>query len=155
VILRRRADHCRPANVDILDAFVEAGAARDRLLEGIEIDDQEINRLDPVGIHRRLVLRIVADGEQAAMHLRVQGLDAPVHHLGKAGELGNILHREARLGEHAPRAAGRDEIDAARAQRAGEIDEPRLVGYGQKRARNAAEIKRHQALFKGGRARLA
>ena len=50
------------------------------------------------------------------------------------------------------RAAGRDEVDAALAQRAGEVDEAGLVGDGQQGARDALQIARHPAAPLGGRA---
>jgi hypothetical protein len=37
----------------------------------------------------------VAAGQQAAMHLGVQGLDAAVQHLGEAGDLGHLGHGQA------------------------------------------------------------
>ena len=69
---------------------------RDRRLERIEVHDEEIDRRDAMREHRRLVLRVLADRQQAAVNLRVQRLDPPVHHLGKAGEIGDIADREAR-----------------------------------------------------------
>ena len=48
VVLGGGADHRRPADVDVLDAVVVAGALRDRRLERIEVDHQEIDRPDAV-----------------------------------------------------------------------------------------------------------
>ena len=80
VVLGGGADHRRAADIDILDAVVESRAARHGLLERIEIDHQEIDRPDVVRAHRFGMRGIVADGEQAAMHRRMQRLDAAVHH---------------------------------------------------------------------------
>ncbi len=90
MVLGRRADHRRAADVDILDDLVARGAARDRRLERVEVDDDEIDRSDPVLVHRRFVLVIVADPEQAAVNLGVKGLHPPVHHLRKAGKFTNV-----------------------------------------------------------------
>src|SRR3546814_2258995 len=60
----------------------------------IEIDHHQIDRADRMVAHRRGVFGIVAHAEQPAMHLGVERLDAAVHHLGKAGEIGNVAHRE-------------------------------------------------------------
>ena len=49
----------------------------------------------PCSAGLRLVLRVAADGEQAAVHLGMQRLHAAVEHLGKPGEVRDILHREA------------------------------------------------------------
>ena len=88
VVLRRRADHRRPADVDVLDAIVVLGVLRDRRFERIEIDDEKIDRCDAMRAHRGRMFGVVADREQAAVHLGVQRLDAAVHHFGKAGEVG-------------------------------------------------------------------
>ena len=63
---------------------------RDRLLERVEVDADEVDRLDAVLLHRGDVLGVVALGEQAAVDLRVQRLDPAVHHLGEAGDLADV-----------------------------------------------------------------
>ena len=98
------------------------------------------------GEHRRLMLRVLADREQAAMDLRMQGLDPPVHHLGKAGEIGDVADLKPRLDEGAMRAAGRDQLDAEGGEAACEIDEAGLVGDGNQRPRGAAKFDRHEGL---------
>jgi hypothetical protein len=61
VVLRRRADHRRTADVDVLDRLRLGHAlAGDGLLEGIEVHADEVDRLDPLGRKRRHVLGIVA-----------------------------------------------------------------------------------------------
>ena len=90
VVLGRGADHRRAADVDVLDDRRVVGAGAADLLERVEVDDDEIDRLDAVIVHRLGVLGVVAHAEQAAMHRRVQRLDAAVHDLGKAGELGDV-----------------------------------------------------------------
>ena len=44
VVLRRGADHRRPADVDVLDALVVGLAGRDRRLERVEVDHEEVDR---------------------------------------------------------------------------------------------------------------
>jgi len=61
-----------------------------------------------VRLHRRGVILVGADRQQAAMHLRMQRLDAAVHHLGKTGQLGDIDDLEARVLERLGGAAGRN-----------------------------------------------
>ena len=111
------------------------GALRDRRLERIEIDHQQIDRPDAVLRHRRGVLRVVADREQAAMHLRMQRLDPAVHHLGKAGQLGDIDHREAGIAERLGGAAGRDQLDAVAGQRASRMSIRPVLSETESRAR--------------------
>ena len=112
VVLGRGADHRRSADVDVLDAVVEGRALRDRRLERIEIDHQQIDRRDAVLLHRCRVRGVVADRQQAAMHLRMQRLHPAVHHLGKAGEVRHVAHLQAGVGERLGGAAGRDQLDA-------------------------------------------
>ena len=114
---------------------VEIRAARDGVLEGIEIDDQEIDRADAVRAHRLGVLGIVAQREQAAMDRRMQRLDAAVHHFRKAGEIADVEHVEPGIAQRLARAAGRDQLDAVAGERAGEVDHAGFVGNGNEGAR--------------------
>ena len=96
MVLRRRAQQGGPADVDLLDRVVPIHVeAADGLLEGIEVDADEVDRLDPVRGEVRDVLRDVATGEDAAVHGRVQRDDAMAEHLGEAGELLERDHRDA------------------------------------------------------------
>ena len=64
MVLGRGADHRRPADVDVLD--YDAGLDvldRNGLLEGIEVDADEVDRRDRLAFERRHVLGIVAAGE--------------------------------------------------------------------------------------------
>ena len=56
---------------------------RRRLRERIEIDDHEVDRRDAVRRHGRQVVGTMPARQDAAVHLRMQGLDAAVHHLGE------------------------------------------------------------------------
>jgi hypothetical protein len=64
----------------------------------------------------------------------VQRLDASVHDLGKAREVLDRAHLEARVGERRGGAAGRDELDAEVGETAGEVDDAALVRDGQQGA---------------------
>ena len=88
---------------------------RDGRLEGVEVHDHQIDRRDAVRLGGAGVLGVAADGEQAAVDLGVQGLDAAVHHLGKAGVRGDVGHGDAGVLQGLGRAAGRQDLDAARA----------------------------------------
>ncbi len=138
VVLGGAADQGRPADIDVLDAGIEIGAARHRFLEGIEIDDQEVDRRDVVHRHGQLVLLVVAPRQQPAMDRRVQRLDATVHDLGEAGMVGDFGHRYVGLAQHLRRAAGRQDGDAAVVQELRELDQPRLVGDRDQGAGNLA-----------------
>ena len=128
VILRRCADHRRAANVDILDARLEIGAARDRRFERIEVHIEHIECVDAVLLHCLGMLGIVAQRQQTAVHFRVQRLHAPVHHLRKTRDGADVLHLQPRIRDRLVRAPGRDECRAQAGQRLGMVDEAGLVG---------------------------
>jgi hypothetical protein len=106
MIFRRGAHHARPADVDVFDDFLEAGAARHRGFKRVKIDDDEIDGQDAVLFHFGDVRRIVAQSENATVDFRMQGFHPAVHHLGKTGELGNILHRDFIVAQKRRGAAG-------------------------------------------------
>ena len=129
VVLRSRANHARPANIDILDDLGPLRPAHHCCLERIEIDHHEVDRADRMFFHRRGVLGIVAHRQQPAMDHRVQRLDPSVHHLRKAGEVGHVLYLQPRLAQRLGRAAGRYQLHSARGQRLPQFDQSALVGH--------------------------
>ncbi len=133
-VLRRRADHRRPADVDVLDDLRGRQAAGDRALERVEVHADEVDVLDVVLAGGVDVGLVVADGEQPGVQARVQRLHAPVHHLRKAGEVLDRAHLEAGVGERRGRPARRHELDAQAGESAGEVDDAALVRDGQQRA---------------------
>ncbi len=129
VVLGRAAQHGRPADIDIFDGILEgAVGVGDRRLEGVEVDHHHVDRRDAVLRHLGDMGRIVAQAEQAAVDLRVQGLDPAVEHFRIAGVLGDIFHLEPGLAHHAGGAAGGEDFDAEVAQVLGEIDDAGFVG---------------------------
>ncbi len=98
MIFRRGAHHGRAADIDIVDRIVvgAVGAAHGGG-ERIEIDRQQIDGLDGVLAHHRLIE--AAPAQQAAVNLRMQGLDAAAHDFRKAGVLGDFLDRDAVAGQ--------------------------------------------------------
>ena len=106
----------------------------DGLAERIEVDDHEVDRRDPVRRQRVGVSGDVAPREDAAVHLRMQRLHAPVEHLRKARHVADVEHREAGVAQRARGPAGGDELPPERGQPAGEVDESGLVGDGEEGA---------------------
>ena len=82
-------------------------------------------------LERRQVVGPIAAGENAAVKRRMQRLHAAVHHLGKAGQVGDARDGQAGLGQRASGAARRDQLEAARGETAAQIDDPGLVGNAQ------------------------
>ena len=80
-VLRGRPDHRRAADVDLLDHVVGGRSARDRLPEGVEVHDDEVEGIDGVLAELRHVVLVAAIGEQSRMDLRVERLHAPTQHL--------------------------------------------------------------------------
>jgi hypothetical protein len=85
MVLGRGTDQRRSADIDVLDAGREVGAARDRLLEGVEVHDHQVDRRDPVLRHLRGMRLVGTPAENAAMDRRLQGLHPAVHDLREAG----------------------------------------------------------------------
>src|SRR5690606_6348301 len=121
VVLGGGADHGRAANVDILDDVVIGSARGDGLLEGVEIDRDEVDGADFVLCHRGGVGWVVPYRKKSAMHFGVEGLDAAIHHFGKAGEVGDLAHRQAGIADQLVGAAGGDQFHAGGAQTSGKV----------------------------------
>jgi hypothetical protein len=78
----------------------------------------------------RQVLRQVATGQDAAMHLRVQGLDAAVEHFREAGVVADLGHGQPGIAQHFGGAAGGQKVDSLSGKALGEFENARLVGDG-------------------------
>ena len=133
MVLGGSADHRRAANIDVLHRRRIIAALGANFLEGIEIDDREIDCLDAVRLHRLDMLRIVPDGQKPAMDIGMQRLDAAVHYLGKIRYVGDIRHQQACFGNGLRRSTGRQKLDAKLRQNRRQLDNVSLVGHGKKR----------------------
>ena len=128
MVLGRRADQRRPADVDLLDGLLERHARPgDGGLEGIEIHHHQFEGEDAVlgqGLH---VLGVVVAAEDAAVDLGMQGLQPAVHHFRKAGVLGDVADRDALAFQVFAGAAGAVDFHAGGGQAAGETGQSELV----------------------------
>ena len=124
-VLRRGAQHRRPADVDHLDhlGLGRAAPSGDRR-ERIEADADEVDGLDVVLGERRRVFRQVAPRENPGVDARVQRLDAAAEHLGRLGHLLDPRHVEALLLQERRGAARRDELPAEVGQATREVVDP-------------------------------
>ena len=61
---------------------------------------------------RREVIRLVAAREDAAVHARVQRLDAAVEHLRESGDVGDLRHGKAFRVERPGGAPGGEQVIA-------------------------------------------
>src|SRR6266545_25020 len=137
-VLRRCAQHRRPAYVDHLDHVLLTHAAlRDGGREGIEVHADEVDRLDVLLRERVEVVGAIASREDAAVDARVQRLDAAAEHLGRLRHVLDARHRQSLLLEEGGRATARDELEAGLREPARERLELRLVVHGDQRAHSS------------------
>src|SRR5439155_14694133 len=115
----------------------DAALSRD-LLERIEVDADEIERLDSVLGQRRDVLGVIAPRENARVDARVQRLHAPAEHLREVRERLDALDVEAQFLEVRGGAAARDELPAELGESPREDVESRLVVGGDQRAHSSS-----------------
>ncbi len=111
VVLGGRTQHRRATDVDVLDCVLVAAVGPGHGgFERIQVHHQQVDWRDAVFGHHVRINRLAA--QQAAVHARVQGLDAAVHDLGKAGELGHIANAEPGLAQGAGGTAGGQQFNA-------------------------------------------
>jgi hypothetical protein len=141
-ILRGRANHRRPANIDLFDDIGRRDAGlRRRLPERIQIDANEIDRRDAVLGDRGHVLGKIAPREQAAMDGGMERLHAPVEHFWEVRDGADIGARETGVANRLRGAAGGDQLPAELMKGAGEVDEAGLIGYGKQGAGHRAWLR--------------
>ncbi len=127
-VLGRRPHHARPADVDVLDELIEGGGrVGGGLRERVEVHGHQVDEADAVGTCRLEVVRLVPARQDAPVYQGVERLDAAIHHLGEAGHVRDVGHRQAGGRQCGGRAAGRDELEATGLQPAGEVEEAGLV----------------------------
>jgi hypothetical protein len=127
-VLGGGTQHGRSADVDHLDGVFLADVllARDGR-ERIEVDADEIERLDAVLLECREIVLRIAPGEDGRVDARVQRLDAPAEELGNVGQLVDRRDREAELGDVRSAPAARHEVDPEVGEPACELVETGLV----------------------------
>ena len=104
VVLGRRAHHRRAADVDLLDAVVDARARGDRLLERVQVHHDELERED-AEVLELLAMRVLAKvGQQAAVDVRVERLHPAVQRLREPRDVAHRRDRHAGRGDGARRS---------------------------------------------------
>ena len=150
VVLRRRAQHRRAADVDVLDRVLVAAV---RVAPTVAANGYRFTTSRSIGAmpccgHHRVVGAGAA--EQAAVDLRMQGLDPAVHDFREAGDVGDVAHRQAGVAQRARGAAGGKQLDAMRGERARQFDQAGLVGNGQQRPADGQAVGGHRKPRKRG-----
>ena len=92
------AQHRRSTDIDVLDQFLESDIrALGSLLKCVQIHHHHIDRGDVVFGDRFAMRSIVANVQNAAVDFRMKSFHAAIEHLGKAGQLGDVLHLSSSL----------------------------------------------------------
>src|SRR5699024_1053326 len=120
-------DHRGSADVDLLHAVVEARTAGDGVGERIEVDDDEVEGLDPELVELAPMVRLAGVGEDARVHPRVEGLDPPFETFGEPGQVFDLRHLGTRLGDLGSRRTGRHDLDSGGVESASQVLQPGLV----------------------------
>ena len=69
VILGRGTQHRRTTDIDVLNARLEVVSLRHGVLEGVQVQNDQINLLDSVLLHVLLVLRVSSHGKKTSVDL--------------------------------------------------------------------------------------
>ena len=133
VILRSRANHRWTADVDVLDRLLEVAAASRHRSKWVEVDANEIDRIDGVRLHLLAMSVEAATSEDAAVNARVEGFHPPVEDLRRSGVLGDVGHRNSGGAQRARRSTRREDLRAELGESAREVDDAGLVTDAEKR----------------------
>jgi len=129
MVFRRAAHHAGPTDINVLDDVVTLCPAHHGCLERIKIDHNQVDCADGMLVHRSSMLLIVAYREQAAVHLGVERFHAAIHHLGKAGQLRDIAHRQTGIAQCFGGSPRRNQFDLAPCKSLTQLHQPALVGH--------------------------
>ena len=140
VVLCRRPDHRRAADIDVLHTVVIAAAPRHGGLEGVKVDHQQVDRFDSMRSHGQKMFVVVAQRQQPAMHIGVQRLDPAIHHFGKSRHVGHVADRKPRRPQPGRGSTRGNQFNPQRRQGPAQVDQPGLVGNGNQRAADMDEV---------------
>ena len=99
--------------------------------EGVEVDRDEVDRLDARLLELIEVRGVVAAREERRVDLRVQRLHATAEERGRAGDVLDRARADALRGQRGARSVGGDELPAEVAQAAREHVETSAVRDGE------------------------
>ena len=140
-VLRRGAQHRRPADVDHLD---DLGLGRPGLLrdacEGVQRDADEVDEVDLLLVEGLDVLVELAPREDARMDSRVERLHPAAEHLGSHGDRLHGGDGQTGFGQERRGASGRDELPAELGEAARELVDAFLVEDADQRAARQSSL---------------
>src|SRR5215211_584800 len=128
-VLRSGPQHRWAADVYLLDNFLLGSTAGDGLLEGVEVDADEVYRADVLLDELLYVVGVSEVGEDAAVDPGVQRLDPPAEHLRRAGHPADGYYLHAGLRERLRGPSGRDDLEPHREEPPREVHDTILVRH--------------------------
>ena len=130
VVFRRRAQHRRAADVDVLDGYRQGHVRfQDGFLEGVEVDGHDVDGLNAQVFQLGHVFGFFPHCQDAAVNRRVEGFDSPVQAFRESGHIGDPDHFHAAFGDLCVGPSGGDDGAAQCLQFLCELDDAGLVGY--------------------------
>src|SRR5574337_1519356 len=122
-------DEAWSADIDLLDGLFEGGVRSGNSgLEGVQIDDDEIDGRNAEFVQLPLVLLVASPRQDTGMNPRVECLDSPVQHFREACDVGHIDHRDIGFPQGASRSAGGDNLNGEARQSRCQFNQPGFIG---------------------------
>ena len=138
-VLRSRPQHRRAADVDQLDDLLFGPVApRCRRRERVQVDADQVDRLDSLLGEHLEVLGQVTPGQDACMDCRMERLDASAEQLGRPRHLLDGRHGDPLLGQDGRRPARGDDLPAELGETAREVVDAVLVPDADQRTRQSS-----------------
>ena len=103
VVLGRSPQQGRPADVYQIDRWIGG--------ERVEVADDDVDQIEVVGLQIPQVRGVSTVGKDAAVDPGMEGDDPMAQHGGKAGDVGHVGDRNARLGDGRRRSTRGDQVD--------------------------------------------
>ena len=147
VVLSSCTNHGGAANVNLLDDGVLTGTGCDGLNEGVQVHDDQVERLDIQLAEGVDVLLLAAVSQNTCVDARVQGLHAAFEAFGEAGHFGDLGDGYACCRDGCCGRTGGNQRNASLVQAAGELLQTGLVVDGNEGAAQGHAIelnKRHK-----------
>src|SRR5208283_853109 len=117
------------ANVDVFDGVLQGAAGfGDGLFELVEIHHYQVDEAEILLLHLLQVAGQVPAGQDAGVHLGVQGLEPAIQHLRETGEVRDLGHRDPSFPQYLGGAPGGQNLNLATGQELAEFDDAAFIG---------------------------
>ena len=106
------AHHRRSAYVYVFNRVVQRAIGHsDGGFKRVQIDHQQIDGFNAVVLQGLHVGGYITPRQQTAVHFGMQSFDTAIEHFGKAGQVGDLAHRQTLGGQQLCCAAGGNQLD--------------------------------------------